>query len=559
MRAHRRRGRCAPARSASRPRSRRRTSATPAARCRAAPPTLEEIEALAGCLAEVAHGVMQATLGPGLFLDEFAAIQRAHRQAGQLDGAARRHARPRRAPLRPRALGGAAGATASRVVPQVVLPAAQLRVPVQGAVPVREHVALQAGLARPTSRARSASTPTRRSARRSASAWTTGACSPAGSHDMVISEYAPEPRARGAARSATSPPSAACTRRPRARPRRSRPTSRRASASPSSTPTRRPSPSCSRIRRRCSASPTPARTRASSATPARRPTCSATGCARRACSSLEEAVRRLTSQPAEVFGIRDRGRLAAGLAADVTVFDPRTVGCAPLRRVRDFPAGADRLVADAHGIRAVVVNGAVIREDGPRRASTADGAAARPRAARRTRRMNAYPIISADSHITEPPNTYLDYIDAAVPRPRAAHRAHRRRGDVFVDRRHEDAGAAGHRRRGGQAGRGDPHHRARASRSCTAAAGIPTRASPTRSATASPPRSSTRRSAWCSATTSDFDYKKACFDAYNRWIAEYCARASRRACSASGRRRCARPRKASRDLAARSRRSACAA
>ncbi len=80
--------------------------------------------------------------------------------------------------------------------------------------------------------------------------------------------------------------------------------------------------------------------------------------------SLEEAVRRLTSEPADVFGIRDRGRLAAGLAADVTVFDPATVSCGPLRRVYDFPAGADRLVSDAAGIRAVVVNGVVIREDG---------------------------------------------------------------------------------------------------------------------------------------------------------------------------------------------------
>jgi len=80
--------------------------------------------------------------------------------------------------------------------------------------------------------------------------------------------------------------------------------------------------------------------------------------------TLEEGVRRLTSQPAEVFGIGDRGRLAAGLAADVTIFDPATVGCSPLRRVSDFPAGADRLVSDARGIRAVVVNGVVVREDG---------------------------------------------------------------------------------------------------------------------------------------------------------------------------------------------------
>jgi N-acyl-D-aspartate/D-glutamate deacylase len=80
--------------------------------------------------------------------------------------------------------------------------------------------------------------------------------------------------------------------------------------------------------------------------------------------TLEEAVRMLTSRPAEVFGIHGRGRLAAGLAADVTIFDPATVGCSPLRRVRDLPAGADRLIADATGIRAVLVNGVVIREDG---------------------------------------------------------------------------------------------------------------------------------------------------------------------------------------------------
>ncbi len=79
---------------------------------------------------------------------------------------------------------------------------------------------------------------------------------------------------------------------------------------------------------------------------------------------MEEAIRMLTSQTADVFGITDRGRLQRGLAADVTVFDPETVGCSPLRRVYDFPAGADRLVSDATGVRAVVVNGTVIREDG---------------------------------------------------------------------------------------------------------------------------------------------------------------------------------------------------
>ena len=45
----------------------------------------------------------------------------------------------------------------------------------------------------------------------------------------------------------------------------------------------------------------------------------------------------------------------------------------------------------------------------------------------------AKPIISADSHITEPPDTYVDRIDREVPRSRAARRAATpKRGDIFV-------------------------------------------------------------------------------------------------------------------------------
>ncbi len=79
---------------------------------------------------------------------------------------------------------------------------------------------------------------------------------------------------------------------------------------------------------------------------------------------LEEAVRMLTTRPAEVFGITDRGRLAVGMPADVVIFDPRTVGAGKLRRVHDLPARANRLIADAAGIDAVIVNGQLIRRDG---------------------------------------------------------------------------------------------------------------------------------------------------------------------------------------------------
>jgi N-acyl-D-amino-acid deacylase len=80
--------------------------------------------------------------------------------------------------------------------------------------------------------------------------------------------------------------------------------------------------------------------------------------------SLEAAVRMMTSWPAEIFGISDRGRLERGLAADIVVFDPDRVAAGPLQRVHDLPAGADRLISEAHGIDCVIVNGAVIRQGG---------------------------------------------------------------------------------------------------------------------------------------------------------------------------------------------------
>jgi N-acyl-D-amino-acid deacylase len=73
--------------------------------------------------------------------------------------------------------------------------------------------------------------------------------------------------------------------------------------------------------------------------------------------SLAEAIRRLTSQPASVFGMTDRGIIKEGMAADLLLFDPETVGRGPKRRVFDLPGGAARLTTDAVGVHGVWVNG----------------------------------------------------------------------------------------------------------------------------------------------------------------------------------------------------------
>jgi N-acyl-D-aspartate/D-glutamate deacylase len=79
---------------------------------------------------------------------------------------------------------------------------------------------------------------------------------------------------------------------------------------------------------------------------------------------LPEAVRRLTAQPAAIFGIADRGRLAPGLAADLMLFDPATVGRGPKRKIHDLPAGAPRFVTPATGLHGVWVNGRRIVDAG---------------------------------------------------------------------------------------------------------------------------------------------------------------------------------------------------
>ena len=76
---------------------------------------------------------------------------------------------------------------------------------------------------------------------------------------------------------------------------------------------------------------------------------------------IERAVHKLTGEPAEVYGLHDRGTIAVGKAADIAVFNPETVAPGPLRRIRDFPADGERLTADAPvGMQHTLVNGVTI-------------------------------------------------------------------------------------------------------------------------------------------------------------------------------------------------------
>ena len=75
--------------------------------------------------------------------------------------------------------------------------------------------------------------------------------------------------------------------------------------------------------------------------------------------SLEAAVRKITSDTAEIWGLKERGRLQPGWAADVVIFDPDTIGRGEERPVFDMPGGGMRYVRDAVGIDTVVVNGEI--------------------------------------------------------------------------------------------------------------------------------------------------------------------------------------------------------
>lgn len=80
--------------------------------------------------------------------------------------------------------------------------------------------------------------------------------------------------------------------------------------------------------------------------------------------SVEHAVRMMTTAPARLFGLVDRGELREGAFADVVVFDPATVGSHDATLVTDLPGNSSRLTAGSHGVVRVFVNGTPIVENG---------------------------------------------------------------------------------------------------------------------------------------------------------------------------------------------------
>ena len=74
--------------------------------------------------------------------------------------------------------------------------------------------------------------------------------------------------------------------------------------------------------------------------------------------TLEQGVRRLTSDPARKYRIPGRGAIAPGMSADLLLFDPARVGISPLERLKDLPGGGTRMIRRPLGVQGVWVNGA---------------------------------------------------------------------------------------------------------------------------------------------------------------------------------------------------------
>jgi N-acyl-D-amino-acid deacylase len=80
--------------------------------------------------------------------------------------------------------------------------------------------------------------------------------------------------------------------------------------------------------------------------------------------SLEQAIHKLTFHPASIFGLQGRGLLRLGYAADITIFDPKTIHAEEPEWANDFPANTKRMIQKSVGLHYTIVNGTVINDHG---------------------------------------------------------------------------------------------------------------------------------------------------------------------------------------------------
>ena len=80
--------------------------------------------------------------------------------------------------------------------------------------------------------------------------------------------------------------------------------------------------------------------------------------------TLEQAIHKLTFHPASIFGLQGRGLLRSGYAADIAIFDPKTVNAEEPEWANDFPANTKRMVQRSVGMHYTIVNGTVINDQG---------------------------------------------------------------------------------------------------------------------------------------------------------------------------------------------------